>query len=169
LLTGILFLLQTVSSGDAIIRTKDIGDISFGHLTALLNVYGGHIRGPRTSTDSLLLRLCLVWLEGGGGLWIELLVTLDTGRQIRRPRLPVSNRSLHARVRSGGLGYGNAGKRQQRTAYHAHAESDMPQPRAHNHWVSAAARQPILRTRFGCSLSVVTPRPSFGRPAPHSR
>jgi len=52
-----------------------------------------------------------------GRLWIELLVTLDVGRQIGRPRLPVPNRRLNAarrlQGRGGVLAYGYARSRQE--------------------------------------------------------
>jgi hypothetical protein len=72
-----------------------------------------------------LLRLCLDGRLCPGGLWIELLVTLDIGRQIGRPRLPVSDRRLHARIgrlgrRRGVLACGYASSRQEERPDYAH-------------------------------------------------
>jgi hypothetical protein len=97
------------------------------------------------------LRVCL------GGLWIELLVTLDTGWQIGRPRLPVSDRRLQRRC--GVLAYGYTSSRQEGRADYAHTNSETAQPvgcgagpaPALSQWISPAARPLILRTCFGCS------------------
>ena len=94
-LPGLPFLFQAGSNGSGVVWAKDTCNSFFRLLAALLNVYDRHIRSPRTSIGPLVLgqlcrgRLCL------GGWWIKLLVTLDIGRKIGRPRLPVSNRRLH--------------------------------------------------------------------------
>src|SRR5262249_49771919 len=94
-----------------------------------------------------------------GGLWIELLVTLDVGRQIGRPRLPVPNRRLNAARRLQGRGgvllaYGYARSRQEGGADYGHINSETAQPvgrgaspaRAFSHWISPAVRPPFPRT-----------------------
>ena len=117
LLTGLLFLSQTASKAGGVIWAKDSGKISFSRLAALASVYGRHSPGLGASIGGLLLRRRL------DGLWIELLVTLDTRRQIGRPRLPVSNRRLQARIirrlrRTGGvLAYGYTSGRQEGGAH----------------------------------------------------
>jgi hypothetical protein len=98
LLTGILFLFQTASKAGAIIRAKDGTNIFFSDLAALLNVYSRHTPHPCTSIGRLVLWRRLVLRRCLDERRIELLVTLDIGRQIGRPWLPVSNRRLHARI-----------------------------------------------------------------------
>jgi hypothetical protein len=116
-LPGLVFLFQAGSNGRGVVWAKDTGDNFFRLLAALLNVYGRHIRSPRTAIGPLVLGqrlggLCL----GGlclGGWWIKLLVTLDIGWQIGRARLPVSNWCLHAGVRGRqrSLTHGNTSSR----------------------------------------------------------
>jgi len=121
LLTGLLFLFQTAVNADGVVWAKDRAHSFLTRLAALSNVYGRHTPGLRASIGGLLLRLCLgslllrLCLDGRR---IELLVALNVGRQIGRPRLPVSNRSLQARVgilqrRGGVLAYGYASSRQE--------------------------------------------------------
>jgi hypothetical protein len=79
------------------------------------------------------LRLCLDGRLCPGGLWIELLVTLDIGRQIGRPRLPVSDRRLQTwigrlRRRRGILAYGYAGSRREERPDYAHTKNETAQP-----------------------------------------
>src|SRR5262249_52753397 len=149
-----------------VVWAKDRAHSVLTRLAALSNVYGRHTPGLRASIGGLLLRLCL------GSLLlrlcldrrrIELLVALNVGRQIGRPRLPVSNRSLQARVgilqrRGGVLAYGYASRRQEGRADYAHAKSKTgqsagsdgsgPAP-ALSHY--PAARSLNLRICFGCS------------------
>jgi hypothetical protein len=85
------------------------------------------------SIGGLLLRLCLDGRLCPGGLWIELLVTLDIGRQIGKPRLPVSDRGLNARIgrlgrRRGVLAYGYASSRQKGRTDNAHTKRNTAQP-----------------------------------------
>ena len=157
-LPGILFLSQTAANGGAAVWAKDSAKIFFGPLAGLPNVYSRHTPGPHTSFGGLLLRLRL------GGVCIELLVTLDIGRQIGRPGLPVSNRRLHARVRrlqrrGGVLAYGYASRRQEGRGDYAHTKSKTAQPagrganptHALSLWIPPAVRPPILRACFGYS------------------
>ena len=101
LLTGLLFLSQTAVNAEGVVWAKDRAHSFLTRLAALSSVYGRHTPGLRASIGGLLLRLCLgslllrLCLDG---LWIELLVTLDIGRQIGRPWLPVSDRRLNTRV-----------------------------------------------------------------------
>jgi hypothetical protein len=71
-------------------RSERLGTLGAG-AADLPNVYSRHAPGLRTSIGGPLLRLCL------GGLWIELLVTLDTGWQIGRPRCPIGACGLQRR------------------------------------------------------------------------
>ena len=127
LLTGLLFLSQTAVNAEGVVWAKDRAHSFLTRLAALSSVYGRHTPGLRASIGDLLLRLCL------DGLLIELLVALNIGRQIGRPRLPVSDRRLHARVRrlqrrGGVLAYGYASSRQEGRADYAHTNSETAQP-----------------------------------------
>jgi len=166
LLTGLLFLSQTAVNAEGVVWAKDRAHSFLTRLAALSSVYGRHTPGLRASIGGLLLRLCLgslllrLCLDG---LWIELLVASNVGRQIGRPRLPVSDRRLHARVRrlqrrGGVLAYGYASSRQEGRADYAHAKSKTAQPverdgagraPALSHY--PAARSLNLRICFGCS------------------